>query len=255
MRYRFRGLIRETGKPVDGHVEAEVEEEAFNALAENGIVTEALFADPKPNNFLGRPQQQKPKDEFTDALDSAFDSSATQIPFDALTDRFKGKSVWVIDREKIRRRVAQVVDLAIAQSQQAAEGSIQTRARVAQAIEGLFRDNRNITSEASKSSAALEQQIARLGNVIKQAEGVLAQMKVAIARGGSWGGGGGGGGGGRRMRASTRDEAPNKVLFEILKTNLELRGITPPPDPDAPPPPEPVAAAAEPAPAGANPPE
>lgn len=243
MRYRFRGAIRETGKPVDGHVEAEAEEAAFNALAENGIVTEALFADPKTNNFLGR-QQQKPKDEFTDALDSAFDSSATQIPFDALTDRFKGKSVWVIDREKIRRRVAQVVDLAIAQSQQASEGSIQTRARVAQAIEGLFRDNRNITTEASKSSAALEQQIARLGNVIKQAEGVLAQMKVAIARGGSWGGGGGDGGR-RHARRSTRDEAPNKVLFEILKTNLELRGITPPPDPDAPPPPpEPVAAAA-----------
>jgi hypothetical protein len=242
VRYRFRGLIRETGKPVDGHVEAEVEEEAFNALAENGIVTEALFADPKPNNFLGRPQQQQPKSEFSDALDSAFDSSATQIPFDALTDRFKGKSVWVIDRDKIRRRVAQVVDLAIAQSQQAAEGSIQTRARVAQAIEGLFRDNRNITSEASKSSAALEQQIQRLGNVIKQAEGVLASMKVAIARGGGWGGGGDGGG--RRARRTMREEAPNKVLFEILKTNLELRGITPPPDPDAPPPPEPVAAGA-----------
>ena len=51
MRYRFRGLVRETGQPVEGHVEAATEEEAYNVLGENGFVTEAVRADPKPLNL------------------------------------------------------------------------------------------------------------------------------------------------------------------------------------------------------------
>src|SRR5690348_14188035 len=46
VRYRFLGLMRSTGKPVEGHVEADSEEWAFHALANNGIITESLRPDP-----------------------------------------------------------------------------------------------------------------------------------------------------------------------------------------------------------------
>jgi hypothetical protein len=55
VRYRFRGLIRDTGKPVEGHVEADNEEFAFHLLANNGIVTEALRPDPRPEDLIQRP--------------------------------------------------------------------------------------------------------------------------------------------------------------------------------------------------------
>ena len=113
MRYLFRGLIRETGRIVEGHVEGSTPEEGFNILADNGIVTESLTPDPKPLN-LSRELPTSP--EFADALESAFDSSSSQINFDDLADRYKGKKVWVIDRDKIKRRVCQVVDQTLAQS-------------------------------------------------------------------------------------------------------------------------------------------
>src|SRR5436305_2687033 len=46
VRYRFLGLMRSTGKPVEGHVEADSEEWAFHALANNGIITESMKKDP-----------------------------------------------------------------------------------------------------------------------------------------------------------------------------------------------------------------
>src|ERR1700691_4344856 len=58
VRYLFRGLIRDTGKPVEGHVEADHEEFAFHVLANNGIVTESLRPDPKPEDL--RPASSQP---------------------------------------------------------------------------------------------------------------------------------------------------------------------------------------------------
>ena len=51
MRYLFRGLIRDTGRPVEGHVEAVTEADACTALSENGVVTESLVPDPNPLNL------------------------------------------------------------------------------------------------------------------------------------------------------------------------------------------------------------
>src|SRR4051812_11002259 len=143
VRYRFRGLVRETGKPVEGHVEAEWHEQALNLLSENGIVTESLREEPKPLNLSNQPADQ---DQFSSAIDSAVDTSSTQVSFDALADKFKGKSVWVIDREKIRKRVAQVVDQATTASMQTADTGTETRDRVADAIEKLFQNNETLTS-------------------------------------------------------------------------------------------------------------
>jgi hypothetical protein len=242
LRYLFRGLIRETGKPVVGHVEADTEETAFNALADNGIVTESLSPDPKPSFPATGPAAASP---YADALDSAFDTSAHQIAFDDLTERYRGKRVWVIDRDKIRKRVAQVVDEAMSAAQTELDTDTETRQRVARAIEGLFKDSKNITSPqqmppptppgyaapaSGPGAAGLDAQVNRLASLITTAEGVLAAIQAA-ARSGSFGGGGGGGGR-RRGRVSRTNMVQNDVLLEIFKSNMQLqRGVTVPTPP------------------------
>ncbi len=228
MRYRFRGLIRESGKPAEGHVESDTEELAYQALSEHGILTEALWPDPKPLNLSPVPERAQ---EFTSALDSALDTSSTQVPFDDLTERYKGKRVWVIDRDKIRKNVAQVVDQAIEASLGRADSVTQTREAVAEAIAGLFKDNSNLTSPAGShgkstggavnASPALEEQIHRLANVVAQAQNAIASMVSAAGR---MGGGGGYVGGPRRysVQSSVAGQAQKSVLLEIFKDNLEL---------------------------------
>jgi hypothetical protein len=151
VRYLFRGIIRDTGSPVEGHVEAATEEDGYGTLSENGVVTESLIPDPKPLNLN---EELPASPEFADALESAFDSSSSQVDFDALSERYHGKKVWVIDRDKIRRRVAQVVDAALALSAQHGEGAGKARERVASAIQGLFNDTRNLATERNADSIA-----------------------------------------------------------------------------------------------------
>lgn len=151
MRYLFRGLIRDSGGPVEGHVEAPNEEGAYDVLGETGVVTESLTPDPKPLNLA---EELPGSPEFADALESAFDSSSSQVEFDALTQRYHGKKVWVIDRDKIRRRVAQVVDAALALAQQHGEEHGKVRERVQTALTAMFADNRNLASERNAESVA-----------------------------------------------------------------------------------------------------
>lgn len=288
VRYLFRGLIRDTGKPVEGHVEADHEEFAFHVLANNGIVTEALRPDPKPEDLrpvssqpargnllpplaqamlpgnrpsvAGIPMMQSAGSggsqargpamqnaglqsyeppapdnspmpgtpEVANAIDSALDTSSSQIEFDALTEKFRGKKVWVIDRDKIKRNVARVVDQAITQSLKNADDADDTRKSVAEAIEKLFKDNRNITSPQGSGGGAgsqnLDRQIERLSTVIKNFENSLASMQMAIRNIGT----GGGGGGftprrhvGQAQQVGLREEQ-NAVLLEIFKTNMDL---------------------------------
>jgi hypothetical protein len=264
VRYLFRGLIRDTGRPVEGHVEAATEEEGFHALSDNGVVTESLIPDPKPLNLA----DELPKaPQFADALESAFDSSSSQVDFDALTERYHGKKVWVIDRDKIRRRTAQVIDAALALSALHGEGHGDVRKRINSALEGMFSDNRNLATERNAESVAgirfngggavpppppppmpprmqgysnggtnggglslnghpgLENQIGRLTNLVKQAEAALAAVSAAARRGG----GGGGGGGRRSVAKGGKSEEQNSVLLEIFKSNLSLvRGMQEP---------------------------
>jgi hypothetical protein len=236
VRYRFRGLVRESGKPVEGHVEAEWHEQALNLLSENGIVTESLREEPKALNLSAVPENQ---DQFSSALDSAVDSSSTQVSFDALADKFKGKSVWVIDREKIRKRVAQVVDQAIRQSMENADTGAETRDRVAEAIEKLFQNNDNLTSRLGQlekkpepppaqtvaqsmanrpASDPLERQLTRLANFITKAENLLVSMQTTLRNVSV----GGGGYAPRRARGPVDKDEQNSVLAEIFKSNVAL---------------------------------
>jgi hypothetical protein len=211
VRYLFRGIVRDTGRVVDGHVQANDPAEACNHLADNGIVTESLREDPIALNL----SKESPPEGFASAIDSALDASSVQVPFDELTDRYRGKQVWVIDRDKIRSRVAQVVDAALETSAKESEGQQQTRQRVALAIQSLFTDNRNL---ASPTNPALDQQIQRLASIIKHAEGALAAITAAARRLDS-------GGAPRRLAFAPQDLPPanHEVLLEIFKSNLELK--------------------------------
>jgi hypothetical protein len=278
VRYLFRGLIRENGSPVEGHVEAPTEEDAYDTLSTNGVVTESLLPDPKPLNLN---EELPASPEFADALESAFDSSSAQVDFDALAERYHGKKVWVIDRDKIRRRVAQVVDAALALSAQHGEHAGQARERVQSALTAMFADNRNLATERNAESVAgmrlgagdsvagfrlntpsgpqmgaspvrpvtftnvgagtappqatafaggpghpgLENQIARLERLVRQAEATLTAVAAAARRGG----GDGGGPRRRALQGGPRGEEQNAVLLEIFKANLDLvRGMQEP---------------------------
>jgi hypothetical protein len=209
-------------------------EAAYGVLGENGIISEPLVEDPRPLNV-----SEAPISQFADALDSALDSSSSQVPFDDLTERYRGKKVWVIDRDKIRNRVAQVVDTTLAASEANLESGMTARERVASAISGLFHDTRNIASQHNADSitkmrelaarakdsgtndAGLAEQIGRLTGVVEQAEGLIAAMSAALARVES-------GGSIPRRRLSVEPRPAftgeqSQALREIFQSNLELR--------------------------------
>ena len=201
-------------------------------------------------------QPSSPKlPEFSEKIENALREGGRQIRFDDIEKRYKGKRVWVLDREKMQRGVMRVVDEAIRYSQQAEEGGLVTRQRVAQAIAKMFGNNRNITSPvdpqqvaaARKAQAAgatakappslggdapadmtLDQQIARLTGVIDRAESALTRLAASAGRFGS----SSSDNRGLRRRAPVfeRSGEHDQVLAEIFKTNLELRkGLVPHP--------------------------
>ena len=308
MRYLFRGLIRETGKTVEGAVDADTPEDALNALSTNGIVTEDLTPAPIPLSSVtpsaradfvpqsaGRagpppvppgarpaaPGQAAPQDgtapspyipaggvlpdhvpaqniahpgaDSDDPLDRAFAASSQAVSFDQVAQRYRGKSVWVIDRDKIRRQVAMVVDHTLKNAEGAKSGydGDKVREDVAAALKDLFKDNRNIASQKSPEEARAEQQkqqqaapapaqsapmqavstpelaaqIGRLEQFLSKAETVLTQLQVAARRVGSGGGGGGVGFGPARMRhiPRPRNDEQSDVLMQIFKQNVKLR--------------------------------
>ena len=149
-------MIRTNGRIVEGHVEAPTPEEAYGALSDNGIVTESLRPDPKAEQPPEPEEESGPEPTFRQAIDSALDSASMQVAFDSLTEQYKGKKVWVLDRDKIRKRVAQVVDQVLAEAQRKAETDQKTRELVQEAIKGMFADNRNIASERTAESIAAE---------------------------------------------------------------------------------------------------
>ena len=191
MRYLFRGMIRTNGRVVEGHVDAPTPEEAYGALSDNGIVTESLRPDPRPEDrHEHEPAEHEDADPtFRQAIDSALDSASMQVAFDSLTEQYKGKKVWVLDRDKIRKRVAQVVDQVLAEAQRKAETDQKTRELVQEAIKGMFADNRNIASErtaesiAAERAAAAAQAAERAAQAAadKVAAGVAAQLTAAAA--------------------------------------------------------------------------
>ncbi|MEM6259571.1 MAG: hypothetical protein AAGI37_14905 [Planctomycetota bacterium] len=215
MRYRFRGLMRDTGKPVEGHVDAPDGETAFKMMADNGIVCESLREDPVTKPVAEGATGQDA--EVASQIESALDVSSTDVNVDDLWKRYRGQRVRVIDRDKIRNNVIAVMTKAVQQS--GGGNSNQTLERVEEALTKMFGDNQNLTSEVSPTQTALEDQITRLNAVVLRLEKQLAQLTMAIRRGGY---GGGGAPSGKLMK-QVRDPKNDKVLLEIFETNLDLQ--------------------------------
>ncbi|MEM9914873.1 MAG: hypothetical protein AAF911_07930 [Planctomycetota bacterium] len=250
MRYRFRGLLRETGKAVEGHVEAPTVDQAYDLMADNGIVCEAMREDPRMGDFTsatapgsvpgngggGAGPAGGAPDEFSSAIDSALDTSSTQVNVDDLWRRYRGQKVRVIDRDKIRNRVMNVVTKALQQSVSGKDDRDQTLERVEEALSKMFGDNQNLTSELSPQQVAMEDQINRLNKVVMTMEKSMAQLTMAMRRGGGWGGGGADHTTRGNMIKAVKDPKNDKVLLEIFETNLKLqRGVKEKPaDPKAP---------------------
>ena len=207
--------MRDSGKPVEGHVDAPNADQAFRMMADNNIVCESLREDPR----LSPPPSIEGEDkDVASAIESALDVSSTQVNVDDLWKRYRGQRVRVIDRDKIRNNVMSVMTKAI---QQTGGGNTnQTLARVEEALTKMFGDNKNLTSEVSPTQTALEDQITRLNSVVLRLEKQLAGLTMAIRRGGY--GGGGGAPTGRLMK-QVKDPKNDKVLLEIFETNLELQ--------------------------------
>ena len=207
--------MRETGKPVEGHVDAPDGETAFKLMAENGIVCESLREDPaKPMAPAGGSAQDN---EVASQIDSALDVSSTDVNVDDLWKRYRGQRVRVIDRDKIRNNVIAVMTKAIQQT--GGGNKNQTLERVEEALTKMFGDNKNLTSELSPTQTALEDQITRLNAVVLRLEKQLAALTMAIRRGGY---GGGGAPSGKLMK-QVRDPKNDKILLEIFETNLEMQ--------------------------------
>lgn len=176
-------MIRANGRVVEGHVDAPTPEEAYGALSDNGIVTESLRPDPRPEQ---RAEAEAPDDQggdptFRQAIDHALDSASMQVAFDSLTEQYKGKKVWVLDRDKIRKRVAQVVDQVLAEAQRKAETDQKTRELVQEAIKGMFADNRNIASERTAESIAAERAATAAQAAERAAQAAVDKVAAAAA--------------------------------------------------------------------------
>jgi hypothetical protein len=104
-----------------------------------------------------------------------------QVAFDSLTEQYKGKKVWVLDRDKIRKRVAQVVDQVLAEAQRKAETDQKTRELVQEAIKGMFADNRNIASERTAESIAAERAAAAAQAAERAAQAAADKVAAAAA--------------------------------------------------------------------------
>lgn len=217
VRYRFTGLRREWGQPVMGHVEAESEDRAYDILGDNGIVAEGLAADPERTDDSHQPG-------LASAIDHALAASSHSVPFDSLRGRYEGKHVWVVDREKIKTRVLQTVDEVIRQSRRQAEDDTTTHDRLTDALERLFGDNRNLTTPLTASQEAMEIQLNRLTDVVRELEHATGAIRSATRRsGGGDGGNGGNGGPGRAVPRRRLDAACDDALREIFQMNVQLR--------------------------------
>jgi len=207
VRYLFVGKNRETGEPVDGHVDAASEAGVIESLAQQGIVATKVKADPSQQKQGAR-------------MSPPAAATAKPHPNAFVPTKREDETAVVMDRDKIRRNVAAALDHALAMSFARGEGAMQIRARVANAIHGLFKDYRNITSEAPVDhSSAMEEQLGKLQDVIARTEKMLTSWsKYGPPRGG----GGEGGGKGKRHSKLARSHGPDEVLKEIFQANLQL---------------------------------
>ena len=211
MRYLFRGR-RETGEPVEGRVTAPTQDVANDILGDNGIVADSLEPEPAAPD---EPAATVAERQDAHVLGSALDDADFRVSFDHVTRRYQGTSVCVLERDKIRN-VTKLVDEAIVDNQHDDEKRRGARRHIAQVLEKILQDRRNLSAERSAHSLALEAQVGRLTGAVGRIENAMASMSVAVRREG----------GGTRRRTvpgpTARDKTHDEVLIEVFESNLEL---------------------------------
>lgn len=213
MRYVFTGLRRETAEPVKGHVTAPTEDVAYDVLGDNGIVAESLKPEPVESEAAVKTAH------VASELEHALDDAGQPVDFDYLTRRYRGKKVWVLDRDKIRGRVMKIVDDAIAEHLRDDQDGQEARRYIARLLDNMFQNGHNLGSERSAQTVALEARVNELGSVVARIEKSMVPVSAGTRRG--------------PQRDATRpravDRTRNEVLMELFQSNLALmRGLAGP---------------------------
>lgn len=212
VRYLFHGLAQDTGDPVEGRITAPNEDVASSVLGDQGIVDVSLRAETNLSSD-GAAAARTPL--FSIALENALADAGLRISFDQLAHWYQGKSVWVLDRDRIRKRVMQLVDEAIGHD----ESRRQTRSRISRVLEQLFEDRPNRDTESPVQPPDIEAQVSRLTGAVRRMEQAMASMSAAALRGGR---------GEQRRTApgqTDHDRMHDEVLIEVFESNLELLKI------------------------------
>jgi hypothetical protein len=225
VRYLFRGSRQQTGEPVEGRVTAPTEEVAHDVLRDDGIVVDALTPEPTADEDAAATDTES---RFAEALERALDDAGFGVSFDLVTGRYQGKSVCLLDQDKIRKRVMELVGDAAVDDHRDDENRLDTRRHIAQLLEQVLQYRRNLASEPSPQSQALEAQVNHIAQALVRIERAMASMSVAARRDGR----------GQPRRTVSEQAAPDKtheeVLIEVFQSNLELiRGLEEPVSPPA----------------------
>jgi hypothetical protein len=225
VRYLFRGLRQQTGEPVEGRVTAPTQDVAHDILRDDGIVADSLTPEPAAE---GDAAETVTEPRFAHALERALDDAGFGVSFDLLTGRYQGKSVCLLDQDKIRKRVMELVADAAVDDLPDDESRVDARRHIAQLLEQVLQYRQNVGSERSPQSQALEAQVNDIAQALGRIERAMASMSLAVRRDT----------GGRPRRAApgrtARDKTQEEVLLEVFRSNLELiRGLEKPASPPA----------------------
>jgi hypothetical protein len=225
VRYLFRGLRQQTGEPVEGRVTAPTEHVAQDILREDGIVADSLKPEPARESDAAAKVTEP---GLAEALERALDDAGFGVSFDLVTGRYQGKSVCLLDQDKIRKRVMDLMDDAAVDDLRDDENRVDARRHIAQLLEQVLQYRRDLGSERSPQSQALEAQVNHIAQALVRIERAMASMSVAVRREGR----------SRPRRTvpgqAAGDKTQEEVLIEVFQHNLELiRGLEEPASPPA----------------------
>jgi len=218
-------LRQQTGEPVEGRVTAPTEEVAHDVLRADGIVADSLQPEPAADEDAAATVTES---RFAHALERALDDAGFCVNFDLVTGRYQGKSVCLLDQDKIRKRVMELVDEAAADNLGDDENRLDARRHIAQLLEQVLQNRRDPDSGRSPQSQALESQVSHIAQALGRIERGMASMSLAVERPGR----------GQPRRTvpgqTARDKTQEEVLIEVFQSNLELlRGLEEPASPAA----------------------
>ena len=195
---------RETGEPVDGSVTAASRDVARDVLSENGIVAESL-----------EPESVSPAHPPEPVIDDA----SVRVSFDYATRGYRGKSVGLVDQEKIRTHLMKLVDDGLIENLEHDENRREARHHIVEMLEKLLQ-RPDLPSERSAWFRALETQVGTLIGAVGRIERSMASMSPSAPR---------------HRRGAPHVSEPKgrtmrqEILMKVFESNLELiRGLKDP---------------------------